>query len=275
MNDLDTLFNKIKDGYENKNGDIKFLKAMKNEALFGFSEIEQFLKKSIKILEIGCGSGLLSAIIGNKDLNITSLEPIESGFSKTELLLNSTQKFYSNKFNLVRKTIENFDTEEKFDLIFSINVFEHIQNWNLALLKSIDMLNKNGKLIILCPNYCFPYESHFRIPIIFNKKITSIIFSKYINNYEKKYDSLGLWNSLNFIKITEIKKHLPNNVTIDFDKSILIRMVNRLFNDKCFNERQKFLGYFTKLFSKMNLHNFYTLLPMNFQPYQKIIIQKK
>ena len=37
----------------------------------------------------------------------------------------------------------------------------------------LEMLNKGGKIIMYLPNYMVPFEMHFFIPIIINKKITN------------------------------------------------------------------------------------------------------
>ena len=68
--------------------------------------------------------------------------------------------------------------QKKYDIIYSVNVFEHLSNWKLYLKKTNEWLNPEGLNIILCPNYSFPYESHFKIPIIINKKLTYSIFKK-------------------------------------------------------------------------------------------------
>ena len=67
-------------------------------------------------------------------------------------------------------------------------------------MKAEKLLTPSGKLIILCPNYGFPFESHFSIPIIFNKKLTALIFKKRIEIFEKINACEGLWDSLNFVK---------------------------------------------------------------------------
>ena len=61
------------------------------------------------------------------------------------------------------------------------------------------ILNKDGINIILCPNYDFPYESHYIIPIIINKKITKFFFKNYIEKKEMQTNYKGCWEGLNFI----------------------------------------------------------------------------
>ena len=44
------------------------------------------------------------------------------------------------------------------------------------------------------------------LPILINKKITHNIFKKTITHFENSNNLIGLWSSLNFVKIREIKK---------------------------------------------------------------------
>ena len=81
--------------------------------------------------------------------------------------------------NLIPKSIgirnlrfEDFKPRKKYDIIYSVNVFEHLLDWKLYIDKTKEWLKPQGVNIILCPNYSFPYESHFKIPILLNKEIT-------------------------------------------------------------------------------------------------------
>ena len=67
-------------------------------------------------------------------------------------------------------------------------------------------LKENGKCVILCPNYSFPYESHFGVPVIFSKSLTFNIFQRYIKKFEQDNSSNGLWSSLNFVKLKQVIK---------------------------------------------------------------------
>ena len=247
-----------------------------NEALFGFSQIEEYLNKLNKndsVLEVGCGSGILLSLISEnfKNLNILGIEPFGQGFDVLKDL-----NYLSKKNGVFIKNIsyEEFETSSKFDLIYCINVFEHVEDWKYFLYKVGNLLNKNGKLIILCPNYAFPYEPHFGIPIIFNKNITYLIFQKYIKNFEKKINSHGLWNSLNFVKKYNIKRHIKNNK--NFEKIIFIDhqniidfMIMRIIKDKIFKERQKIISYIALFLSKLGLTKIIKIFP-NYLPYMKL-----
>ncbi len=81
------------------------------------------------------------------------------------LLLNRSKKVYgidldfdieklNNKDNYQKASAENFNFDEKFDIIFSGDLIEHLSNPGLFLKSASRNLKKNGKLIITTPN-CF------------------------------------------------------------------------------------------------------------------------
>ena len=82
----------------------------------------------------------------------------------------------NRQFDIENIQIEKFSTKENFDLIFSINVFEHVRDWKKYIEQTNRLLKDNGLNIIFAPNYDFPYEPHFVLPIIINKTITEFFF---------------------------------------------------------------------------------------------------
>ena len=259
-----------------KNSDIWI-----NEALFGFYHIKEYCKKlegNNKVLEIGSGSGILLNLLSEnfKDIIFEGIEPFGEGFSS----LNNLNSFSrENGVSIKNIGYEELSSNNKYDLIFCINVFEHLNDWRNFLEKISFLLNGNGKLIVLCPNYGFPYESHFRIPVIFNKKITYYIFKKLIRIFEKKNDCVGLWNSLNFVKKREIMNHLKDskyskNLQIIDHLLILDFMVNRIINDKEFRKRQRLIGIIAIALKGLGLLNIIKIFP-NFIPYMKLEFSRK
>ena len=130
------------------------------EANFGLSCIADYLSndsENFNVLEIGCGTGILLSKIAKEYSNISfeGIEPFNQGFEEKA-------KFFKdlNNQNLIIHNVgyEKFLANKKFDLIYSINVFEHIKNWKDFLIVVPKLLKEGGKCIIVCPNYNFPYE---------------------------------------------------------------------------------------------------------------------
>ncbi len=265
---------------KNFHNDEKLCNFVLADVIFGFSEISEILKKNPKInsvLEIGSGSGILlnELKIFFPHMNFKGIDPNESGYQLYREIFESLD---NRKFEIENIQVEKFHTKQNFDLIFSINVFEHVRDWKKYIDQTSILLNDNGMNIIFAPNYDFPYEPHFVIPIIINKKITKFFFQRKIKKSEIKDtgNESGLWDGLNFIGKRKVEKFLKkNNYPYSFDFSIKDRMLNRIINDKEFKRRQG-LGGRIAIFAKYLYIDklIFNLLKIPF-PYMKFIINKK
>ena len=273
--DLSSFLGKIS-SLNIKNSDIWI-----NEALFGFHHIKEFcrkLKKNDTVLEVGCGSGILLNLLSLnfKDINFEGIEPFGDGFSSLTNLNSFSRK---NGVSIKNIGYEELSTNCKYDLIFCVNVFEHLYDWRKFLEKVSFLLKKNGSIIVLCPNYGFPYESHFRIPIFINKEITYFIFQTYIRTFEKKNDCYGIWNSINFVTKREVINHIKysnkiKNLKVYDDLLILDFLVDRISNDREFRKRQRIIGTIAIVIKRLGILNIFKLFP-NLVPYMKLEFSSK
>lgn len=251
-----------------------FYKMWDEEAKFGYTIIKplisKFNKKNIKILELGCGSGiLLSKLkISFNNFKFDGIEPYLKAFKNLKKIKKDV--------NIIECSYENFITSKKYTLIYSVNVFEHLDNWKHFLKWAAKALEKKGKVIILCPNYAFPYESHFKLPIIYNKKITYTLFKNKIRDFEKQNNCYGLWDSLNFVKkhevINEIKKN--NNFKLNDNLEIIDIIFDRFKNDLEFRSRQiKF--YKLSIFLRTIRFQIFCKIFNKYFPYMMLELEKK
>jgi len=222
-----------------------------NEAEFGYRYIREYLLEcsaGSRVLEVGSGPCvLLSQLkIDFPDLEIMGIEPIGPGFDNFEGTLQQlTDKF---GFELQKSPYEDLEDTGRFDFIFLVNVFEHLPDWRHFLKFVAAKLQSDGKCVILCPNYGFPYEPHFGLPIVLNKSLTYRIFKAKIMQCEEKNGWSGLWESLNLVKWNEVRKWGPNcGLQICFIGSILRDMVERFQYDKEFAQRQRRIGCLARL----------------------------
>jgi len=169
-------------------------------------------KKSDRILEIGCGSGVLlkelekykCSIIGI-DVSKEAIEMAKKNTSISKLILSSTDKL-------------DFDNNS-FDKIICQHIVEHLNNFDIVLEELKRILKNNGCLIIVTPNINYPDNNLFYDPDhkhIFSlfelKKILEnhgfIIDKSYtlmpriiINVFKKKYNlGVKFWRLFKFIK---------------------------------------------------------------------------
>ena len=235
------------------------------------------LDANANILEVGCGSGILLSMFAEEfsQHNFTGIEPFGDGFSSLKEL-NSVVRRMGVKLNI--EGYEQHQAQSKYDFIYCVNVFEHVDDWRHFLRWAANNLNEGGELLVLCPNYGFPYESHFKIPIIFSKKLTYKIFKNNIKNFERDNQCLGLWDSLNFAKKKEIttychEKNPDLNLVMQDDLSIIDEMIERVSKDSAFRERQNFIGKVANALNSIGVLNLVKKFP-NFLPYMKLSFKK-
>ena len=212
-----------------------------NEAAFGYIQIRPYLaecREEARVLEVGSGPCVLLSQLKRDypNFDVTGIEPIGPGFDRFEEVLETLSSEY--RFNLFRGGYEQFDAPGAFDLIFSINVFEHLPDWRHFLGFAKERLAPGGKCVILCPNYGFPYESHFGLPIVFGKRTTHRLFRQRIERYENENDCRGLWSSLNFVTWNQVRRHAASaGLDVEFDTTVLTTMIERLGYDEAFAQR--------------------------------------
>ncbi len=130
--------------------------------------------------------------------------------------------------------IEDIDPERhgRFDLIYSLNVLEHVDNWRLALDAACRVLGPRGKLIVSCPNYSVPYEPHLGIPLVpFRPGLTARLLPGRVTE-------TGLWKSLNWVTHRQVRRWADHRkASITFERGSLTRVSNRLNDDPEFRKR--------------------------------------
>lgn len=111
-----------------------------------------FQDKDINIIELGCGPftnlRLILPKIKNKINNIDLLDPLILNYvSDVSGCQYKNSTLGDQEVNLISSSIEDFNTDKKYDLIVLINVLEHCKNIPLIFDKIKSLLGKNGILI--------------------------------------------------------------------------------------------------------------------------------
>ncbi len=249
-----------------------------NEAMFGYEHVKPYLdalQDGDRVLEVGSGSGILLSIISAEypRLEIEGVESIGDGFGT---FAQYHQELHTHEVVFHLCGYENLNSAQDYKLIFLINVLEHLPDWRRFIHFVKQKISRDGVCLILCPNYGFPYESHFGIPFVFSEALTYKIFRRKIARHEIENDFDGLWKSFNFVKYSQVKKLCAQlGLRLRFDTSIIENMIARLHHDREFVRRQKAISFLAKLVRKMGLLN---LLRLNFiknvAPYMKLEIKK-
>ncbi len=125
--------------------------------LFLFAE----LKDNSKILDIGCGNGFL-------------LKEISEHYQNCELHgidISQNQLLYAKNIKTYCIDIEKFETDEKFDFIFCMEVIGYANDQFQTIDKILSMLNTNG--VFICSSFIYNEQDTWQQNIA-KHKITSI-----------------------------------------------------------------------------------------------------
>ena len=138
-------FSALANDWWSKNGKFKILHDIQPIRIKYI--LEALNKKNLnntKILDIGCGGGLISEGLTKIGASVTGIDFIKENIN--------IAKIHAKKNNLkINYVVKNFEKEKitsKYDVIIILEVLEHLSNWEEFLKKIKFNLKKNGVLII-------------------------------------------------------------------------------------------------------------------------------
>jgi len=104
--------------------------------------------KNLKILDIGCGGGLLSEPLSRLGANITGIDASQNNIE--------IAKLHAKEMNLNIKYIkcspENLNLKNEFDVILNMEVVEHVSNVNFFIKSCSKLIKKNGIMFVATLN---------------------------------------------------------------------------------------------------------------------------
>ena len=104
--------------------------------------------KKLKILDIGCGGGLLSEPMCRLGAEVTGIDASEKNIQVAKL----HAKKNNLNINYFSKSPENFKTDIKFDIILNMEIIEHVDDVNFFLKSCSNLLRKNGIMFVATLN---------------------------------------------------------------------------------------------------------------------------
>jgi len=99
------------------------------------------------VLELGCGWGSLSLYMSAKFPKSTFTVVSNSHTQKLHIDEQAIQRGIKN-LTVVTADMNTFSIEKKFDRVVSVEMFEHMRNYEKLLAKVSSFLNDNGKLFV-------------------------------------------------------------------------------------------------------------------------------
>ncbi len=139
------LFDKYADDWWNENGVFKVLHLIRPIRLkYILNQINNPKNKKLKILDVGCGGGLVSESLAKLGFDVTGIDFVEKNIEVAKL--HSSKK--KLKIRYLKRDIEKNFVKDKFDIIIIFELLEHLEDWKDFLSKIKRNLNKNGIIII-------------------------------------------------------------------------------------------------------------------------------
>ena len=111
---------------------------------------------SIKVLDIGCGGGLVCEPLSRLGAEVTGIDASNKNIEVAKI----HAKKNGLKIRYLNTSPEKKKITEKFDVILNLEVIEHVDNVDLFLKSSSDLLKKNGIMFIATINRTF--ESYLK-----------------------------------------------------------------------------------------------------------------
>ena len=153
--------------------------------------------KDLKILDIGCGGGLISEPLARLGGEITGIDASEKNIKVAKL----HSKKNNLNINYLNKSPEQLNNSEKFDIVLNLEVVEHVENVDLYIKSCSNLLKKNGIMFTAT----------------LNRTIVSYIKAIVGAEYILRWLPIGTHDWNKFIKPEELEKKLSlaNFCTID------------------------------------------------------------
>ena len=104
--------------------------------------------KNIKILDVGCGGGLLSEPMCRLGATVTGIDASDKNINVAKI---HSQKD-NLKINYFCSSPEKFKINDKFDVILNMEIVEHVEDVNLFLSSCNKLLKKNGIMFVATLN---------------------------------------------------------------------------------------------------------------------------
>jgi 2-polyprenyl-6-hydroxyphenyl methylase / 3-demethylubiquinone-9 3-methyltransferase len=147
--------------------------------------------KNIKILDIGCGGGLLSEPMCRMGANVVGIDASKKNIE--------VAKFHAKKGKLKIDykvaSPETLKTKVKFDVVLNMEIVEHVEDINFFIKESSKLLKKNGVMFIAT----------------LNKTLKSYVFAIVGAEYILKWLPIGTHDWEKFIKPTDLINITKNN----------------------------------------------------------------
>ena len=152
--------------------------------------------KNIKILDVGCGGGLLSEPMCRLGATVTGIDASDKNINVAKI----HSKKDNLKINYFCSSPEKFKINDKFDVILNMEIVEHVEDVNFFLKSCNKLLKKNGIMFVAT----------------LNKTLKSYVFAIIGAEYILRWLPIGTHEWEKFLKPEDlISMQKKNNLKLD------------------------------------------------------------
>ncbi len=173
----------------------------------------------VKILDIGCGGGLLSEPMCKMGAKVTGIDASEKNINVAKIHAKKNDL----KIEYICASPENLKVDEKFDVILNMEIIEHVENIDFFLKSCSKHLKKGGIMFVAT----------------LNKTLKSFAFAIIGAEYILKWLPIGTHEWEKFVKPNELidilKKINLNLENLDGMKFNILNDEWNLSSDKSIN----------------------------------------
>jgi 2-polyprenyl-6-hydroxyphenyl methylase/3-demethylubiquinone-9 3-methyltransferase len=230
-------FSKISDEWWNPNGKFKPLHKfnpirisyIKENIIKSFNIIQKNKTplKNMKVLDIGCGGGLLSEPMCRLGADVTGIDASKKNISVAKIHAKKNKL----KIKYICASPEKIKSNNKFNVILNMEIVEHVEDLNFFLKSCSNLLKKNGIMFVAT----------------INKTLKSYAFAIIGAEYILQWLPIGTHEWEKFVKPDDLIEILKINKiqldSLDGMKFNLITNEWKISQDKSVNYIAKFIKY--------------------------------
>ena len=179
--------------------------------------------QNIKILDVGCGGGLLSEPMSRLGAEVTGIDASDKNIYIAKL----HSKKNNLKINYICSSPEKLNIKDKFDVILNMEIVEHVEDVNFFLKSCGNLLKKDGIMFIAT----------------LNKTLKSYFFAIIGAEYILRWLPIGTHEWEKFLKPEDLISILKDN---DFRLERLDGMKLNILTNKWSVSNDKSVNYITK-----------------------------
>ena len=146
--------------------------------------------KNLKILDIGCGGGLISEPMSRLGANVTGIDASDKNIQVAKL----HAKKNNLNINYLNTRPENLKLQNEFDIILNLEVVEHVEDLDLYLSSCFDLLK----------------QRRIMFTATINRTLTSYLKAIVGAEYILRWLPIGTHDWNKFIKPEELEKKITD-----------------------------------------------------------------